>query len=659
MSKIRVLDQHIADKIAAGEVVERPVSVVKELLENSLDAQASYVEVTIKDGGVGLIRVKDDGIGMDGDDLSVAFERHATSKIADFNDLFTLNTFGFRGEALPSIAAIAQVEMTSMPREGTVGHTIRLSGGVAPEIMEVGGSGGTTVEVKNLFYNIPARRKFLKSNSYETGLIGELISKYALGHHDVRFKLTVNGQTTIDTAGLTTTEERLAYFYGEAVVPQIVAVAKTEFMPGHFVEAWLLKEEVTRNNRNQETFFVNGRLIKSMELNRILEEGYYTLITKGRFPIAVVKLTLPGQQLDVNIHPAKLEIKINELDRMRTLLVEIFKDALWQASISKNAFLLSDQRIAAQMAYQPKNRPAVSASHLSPTAETAAKTSAQPSVVPKASEKRLTQGTLAFELPTPLEKAVQVKENVAQFNNSAEVEPPVTDALKTHPVARAEKAKPLDVIEEKLEEKVQPTATIKDIDQLTVLGQLNQSFIIAQNQEGLYIIDQHTCHERILYERFMREEDSKKVQSEPLLIPIAVNLTPQQDSVLIKHILTLQDLGFLIENFGERSYLLRALPLGLSTTEDIERMFIDLIDDLGSSKNVTPAIIKEKLVTTASCKGAVKARWKLSEVEMMTLLHDLARVENAHTCPHGRPIIYKLSMKELYTIFKRGAYPYD
>ena len=202
-------------------------------------------------------------------------------------------------------------------------------------------------------------------------------------------------------------------------------------------------------------------------------------------------------------------------------------------------------------------------------------------------------------------------------------------------------------------------ATIKDIDQLTVLGQLNQSFIIAQNKEGLYIIDQHTCHERILYERFMREEDSKQVQIESLLIPVTVNLTPQQDSILIKHILTLQELGFIVENFGERSYLLRALPLGLSGTEDIERMFIDLIDDLGSSKNVTPAVIKEKLVTTASCKGAVKARWKLSEVEMMTLLHDLARVENAHTCPHGRPIIYKLSMKELYAIFKRGAYPYD
>ena len=651
MSKIRVLDQHIADKIAAGEVVERPVSVVKELLENSLDAQAAFIEVTIKDGGVGLIRVKDDGLGMDGDDLAVAFERHATSKIADFNDLFTLNTFGFRGEALPSIAAVAQVEMTSTPRGGIVGHTIRLSGGVAPEIMEVGGSGGTTVEVKNLFYNIPARRKFLKSSSYETGLIGELISKYALGHCQVRFKLTVNGQTTIDTAGLNTVEERLAYFYGEAVTPQIVPVAKTEFMPGHFVEAWLLKEEITRNNRNQETFFVNGRLIKSMELNHILEEGYYTLIAKGRFPVAVVKLTLPGQQLDVNIHPAKLEIKINELGRMRTLLVEIFKDALWEASISKNAFLLDDQRLAAQMAYQQKSRPA---SQPKTSPQPAASAAPQKSAPAKAPEKRLEQGTLDFDLPKPIEQALHVKESIAEFQASPSMTPPAAPKPQAAP---REAVSPLDTAATELA--VQPTATIKDIDELTVLGQLNQSFIIAQNKEGLYIIDQHTCHERILYERFMREEDSKEVQIESLLIPVTVNLTPQQDSVLIKHILTLQELGFIVENFGERSYLLRALPLGLGGTEDIERMFIDLIDDLGSSKNVTPAVIKEKLVTTASCKGAVKARWKLSEVEMMTLLHDLARVENAHTCPHGRPIIYKLSMKELYAIFKRGAYPYD
>lgn len=652
MSKIRILDQQIADKIAAGEVVERPVSVVKELLENSLDAQASYVEVTIKDGGVGLIRVKDDGMGMDGDDLAVAFERHATSKIGDFNDLFTLDTFGFRGEALPSIAAVAQVEMTSTPRGGIVGHTIRLSGGVAPEIMEVGGSGGTTVEVKNLFYNIPARRKFLKSSSYETGLIGEMISKYALGHSQVRFKLTVNGQTTIDTAGLNTVEERLAYFYGEAVTPQIVPVAKTEFMPGHFVEAWLLKEEITRNNRNQETFFVNGRLIKSMELNHILEEGYYTLIAKGRFPVAVVKLTLPGQQLDVNIHPAKLEIKINDLGRMRTLLVEIFKDALWEASISKNAFLLDDQRLAAKMAYQQKDHPAFTPKSSPRSASPAV---SEKTTSAKTPEKRLEQGTLDFDLPKPIEQALHVRESIAEFQASPSVAAPKPAASKPQ-TAPTEVNRPLDTAAELAE---RPTATIKDIDELTVLGQLNQSFIIAQNKEGLYIIDQHTCHERILYERFMREEDSKEVQIESLLIPIAVNLTPQQDSVLIKHILTLQELGFIVENFGERSYLLRALPLGLGGTEDIERMFIDLIDDLGSSKNVTPAVIKEKLVTTASCKGAVKARWKLTEVEMMTLLHDLARVENAHTCPHGRPIIYKLSMKELYAIFKRGAYPYD
>ena len=339
MGLIKRLESHIADKIAAGEVIERPLSVVKELLENSLDAGADTIEVEIREGGVSLIRVKDNGRGMDGDDLRLAFERHATSKISEFQDLFRLNTFGFRGEALPSIATVAQVEMTSCTANETVGHKIRIDGGVVKAFEETASTPGTVIDVQNLFYNIPARRKFLKSSSYEAGLIGDLVSKYAMGHPNVRFRYVSNGQLQLDTAGLSTVEQRMAYIYGNNLKSLIVAVPEYELSPGRLVKAWLVREDITRNNRGQEVFFVNGRLIKSAALSQTLEESYYTLIPKGRFPIAIVDLTIPGSELDVNIHPAKTEIKINGFEQLKPKLIDVLKDALWEANITKNAFL--------------------------------------------------------------------------------------------------------------------------------------------------------------------------------------------------------------------------------------------------------------------------------------------------------------------------------
>ncbi len=655
---IKILEQHIADKIAAGEVIERPLSVVKELLENSLDAGASLIEITIKDGGSTLIRVKDNGCGMNADDLAIAFERHATSKIGEFNDLFRLHTFGFRGEALPSIGAVAQVEMISAQKGSTLGHKITVASGVYGPLEAVGAASGTIVEVKNLFYNIPARRKFLKSNSYEAGLIGELVSKYALIHCDVRFKLTIGKQTTIDTENFSTTEERIAYLWGDSLQKHIVTIEQNEFMVNHFVRAWLIKEDVTRNNRSQEVFFINGRLIKSAELSRILEESYYTLLSKGRFPLAVVSLQLPGEELDINIHPAKLEVKINNLERIHQQLVEIFKDALWEASISKNAFLLEDSRILANASLtQKKQSDNVPADTILPNKIQAS----LPIQETKTTEKPLpTQQSLNFDLPNPLTGPLHLKEPTVVFaaDKHLPTKQEASFSKKTDMTAKSS----TDLTAAMQREENSPakkTAKIKDIDALSLLGQLNQSFIIAQNSEGLFIIDQHTCHERILYEKFMQQENDKNIMVENLLIPVNVTVTPEQEGILIEHIVTLRDLGFVLENFGERSYLIRGLPLGLTQEDDPAGLLMDLVNDLSQAKQITPAVIKEKIVTTAACKSAVKARWPLSEVEMMTLLHDLSQVENAHTCPHGRPIIYKLSMRDLYAIFKRGAYPYD
>ncbi len=688
MGQIRLLEEHIADKIAAGEVVERPLSVVKELLENSLDAGADFVEIEIREGGTGLIRVKDNGRGMDGDDLKLAFQRHATSKIRQFQDLYQLNTFGFRGEALPSIAAVAQVEMTSCTAEEPIGHKIRIDGGTVQEFRETASAPGTVMEVKNLFYNIPARRKFLKSNSYEAGLIGDLISKYAMGHPNVRFRYVSGGQMQLDTAGLHTAEQRIAYVYGSNLESLIVPVAQTELGPGRYLKAWLVREEVTRNNRGQEVFFVNGRLVKSAELSQTLEESYYTLIAKGRFPVAVMHLTLPGSELDVNIHPAKTEIKINGYEQLKPKIVEVLKDALWEASITKNAFLPES---VAPAAHQPKQEQRSAKTAVSYNSRTESKTDStladksaaaqNGAVKPTATlHQREEEGTSGKHLDGRLTSAsvVAEPEKLYQFKTTdttakpAETKPSVTQdvlfdaaALKSQKLdsrqqstvsyndskKQVQNAKSDTVASQKPE-----TVQVKGISNLSVIGQLNNAFILAQNEEGLYIIDQHTCHERILYEKFMKAEAQKELISQPLLIPVTVNLSAQQDSILIQHIFTLRELGFVLENFGERCYLIRSLPLGLHELTNVEEFFLDLLHDLEEQKEVTAAAIKEKLLITASCKGAVKANWPLTEIEMRTLLHDLSQVDNAHTCPHGRPIIYKITMQELYKIFKRGTW---
>ncbi len=682
MGQIRQLEKHVADKIAAGEVIERPLSVIKELLENSLDAGADFIEIEIKEGGTSLIRVKDNGSGMDKDDLQIAFQRHATSKITEFQDLYRLNTFGFRGEALPSIAAVSQVEMRSCTAEEAIGHKIRIDGGVIQDFSEVATTPGTILEVKNLFYNVPARRKFLKSNSYETGLIGDLISKYAMGHPTVRFRYVSNGQLQLDTAGLTTTEQCMAYVYGSNLEPLIVSVEKKELGNGRWLEARLVREEITRNNRGQEVFFVNGRLVKSAELSQTLEESYYTLIAKGRFPVAVLQLTLPGSEVDVNVHPAKTEIKINGFEQLKPKIIEVLKDALWEANITKNAFLPESIAPAATQKKAPSVAQIVQHQQTR-FGDTATKKSAEAQIqsdhTAKIQESAVTSA-VPYEKQTGsafLGGIVAEPEKLLHWSSeettalSKDIHPSV---IQDKLFQKEEKVIINDDIYEKKESnsdseikkqtqnfnsvpvQKNETVQVKGIKNLSVIGQLQNSFILAQNEEGLYIIDQHTCHERILYEKFMKAEAQKEMISQPLLIPVTITVSAQQDSILMQHIFTLRDLGFVLENFGERCYLLRSLPLGLHELPDVETFFLDLLHDLGEQKEITAAVIKEKLLITASCKGAVKAHWPLTEIEMRTLLHDLSQVENAHTCPHGRPIIYQITMAELYKIFKRGSY---
>ncbi|MDK2823738.1 MAG: mismatch repair protein MutL [Clostridia bacterium] len=607
MGNIKILETYIANKIAAGEIIERPVSVVKELLENSLDAQANFIEIEIKDGGLSLIRVTDNGLGMDSEDAVIAFERHATSKISSLTDLFNISTFGFRGEALPSIAAVSQVLLTTCDGLAQAGTRIKLLGGKIEKKEEIAFSRGTSLEVRNLFFNTPARRKFIKNPSYEGGLITELVTKYSLGHPGIRFKLINNQEIVYDTAGLDTVEARLNNIYGENFTGNFIHFTEKKLKPGVYVEAWLASPKINRNTKNQQTFFINGRLVKSIELNKVLEQAYHTLIPKGRFAVGLISLLIPGTELDVNIHPAKLQVKVNNIDDILTHLVDLFKSRLWN-NINKKS------------------------------------------------------KTIFISTPPPTKQNIisYTKHEDNDFFNEAKhtYQQEVLPVVEEKPVLKDENKKDKFIqLKEIDEEKESKTETYFKNNNISFkpIAQLNNSFILAQDRQGLYIIDQHTCHERILYEKFFKEEEKKNIVSENLIIPVTLTLSGQQEGVLLKNILLLNSLGFIIESFGPRTFILRGIPLGLKI-DDKEKFFIDLLEELTYNSNLSSAKIKETIITMASCKGAVKANQKLTTEEMDFLIKELDKVDNPQTCPHGRPIIYHISMKELYKIFQRGEY---
>ena len=427
----------------------------------------------------------------------------------------------------------------------------------------------------------------------------------------------------------------MSYFYGSEVEKYVITVPKVEFAPQKFLQMYLLRENISRNNRSQEIFFVNGRLIKSQALSMSLEQGYHTLLAKGRFPIAVVMLDLPGEQIDVNIHPSKLEIKIDDFDTVKNAIVEYTGDALWQASISKNAFLLEDYRPADNSAegyvalFPAKNELSDSAFNIE---------NEEKNKTEYASLEEIKQKILAKEVILPNEMPKQ-EQSLPNDLPEKPLDLPKT-LFATDEVQGKSKTEQIATFKTKPKEIVQ----VKDIDGLTLLGQLNNSFILAQNKEGLYIIDQHTLHERILYEKFLKEAEEKQIVSEGLLIPVTFNLTPKQEAVFIQCVITLRDLGFVIEEFGDRSYLLRAVPQGLAQSDELAQLVVDVIEDLGEEKNISISRLKEAVINQAACKAAVKARQKLDEKEMLALLSQLNLVANAHTCPHGRSIFYKISI---------------
>lgn len=653
MGIIQVLEDRVANQIAAGEVIERPSSAVKELIENALDANAKNITIEIENGGVDLIKITDDGDGFYEDDLPLAIKRHATSKIVDFNDVYRLNTFGFRGEALASIAVISRLRITSGRADDTPSKVLTADANGSVDIAVAAPRKGTCIEVKDLYYNVPARKKFVKSNSHESALIYDLVCKFALGFPEISFTYLNNHEVIFSSNQLTQTTQILQYIYGDIDENDIIHFQNDAFYQKQTIEGWFFPPTVTRKNRNHMVYFVNNRLIESKELNQIIDEAVDTLIPKGRFCICVLKLQLPAFNIDVNVHPSKKIIKFKNIDDWKNDLIQLIKEELW----------LSKLNVPYEV--KPDTEPLT-------LKQQTATTPVIPQTLDFSSSVAEASTAASQELSLPLcRHTIEEVDNTAHhavpsFQEHLEVSSVVAETPSVYTAMSQSPAQSLNpnletMTNEETPASAEKTATAlsqKALLELDYIGQLNKTFILAQDTDNLYIIDQHTLHERILYEKYMKEYNTRHIVQQPLLHPVSLNVTPLQEDTLIKNILVLRQLGFTLKTKGPLSYEIETVPSILSgNTDSFADLLLDLLDDLHGKDTLRGlADINEERIITAACKAAVKAHYQLTESEVRYLLKELSTLDNAHTCPHGRPIIMNISMNDIYLFFKRGSY---
>lgn len=555
---IRLLAPDVVSKIAAGEVVERPASAVKELIENSLDAGATEIAVEARGGGVELIRVSDNGTGIPASEVELAFHRHATSKIGDLNDLENISSLGFRGEALASIAAVAEVEVFTQAASDDVGSQLSLRQGEVVRRESRSRPRGTTVTVRRLFRYLPARLKFLKSVGTENSHIAHLVSQYALAFPEVRFSLVLDGRNSLATAGNGNLREVVHEVYGSELAQRMLQVEQKE-SPVR-VNGLISPPSLARSNRNHLSFFVNRRWVRSPLLTRATEEGYRGLLMDGRHPVAVINVSLPAQELDVNIHPAKAQIKFRQEQAVFSSVQKAVEETLARTPIAR------------------------------PRAASFSPASGQ------------------WQSPR------MVMDNEPAF--------------------------------------VVAQLTTMELPLLRVLGQLASTYIIAEGPDGLYLIDQHAAHERILYDRILGQWSQKEVEVQGLLQPVNIELSPREEETFKAGAELLAAFGFTIEPFGERSYLIRAIP-ALTTTANVIELLGVLLDDLAGKEG--PGPWEEKIAQSLACHGAVRAGQQLSNEEMRELLKQLEGTKQPRTCPHGRPTLVHMSFHQLEKEFGRAG----
>ena len=679
MGKIAVLDQQTIDKIAAGEVVERPASVVKELVENAIDAGATQITVEIKEGGIGYIRITDNGSGMEKDDIPVAFLRHSTSKIRSADDLLGVSSLGFRGEALSSISAVAMVELITKTKENDLGSRCCIEGGVQKSLEEIGAPDGTTFVIRNLFYNTPARKKFLKSEMSEASAIHELMTHLAMSHPEVGFKVLIGGQMRIQTSGNGNLKDVIYHLYGRDVAMRLIEVDREEG-PLH-VRGFLGKPEISRGNRNYENYFVNGRYVKSKIIAKGIEDGYKTFMMQHRYPFVCLDIHMDGKMLDVNVHPTKMELRFSNQNLVYDLLERMTKDALSGRELIPEVTLDEPKKQVVMPEKAPQQVPPVQTLREPESTYQVQK----PAAVPTASVERTIPSYQKPEQKVPLEKMwttpepqkepvkpqdknleyfmeqmrkrVEERYKVPEAPAAAEQMETIETAQSTVPEQSAtvqetpveekppQKPEQLDLFDGKLLSK---EAAVHHV----IIGQLFDTYWLVQFGEKLYIIDQHAAHEKVLYERLMKDLRNRTFQSQMLSPPIILNLSMQEEELFLKYRSCFTEMGFEIEEFGEKAYAVRAVPANLPgvARREILMELLDSLSDITGSGNSESLMDK---VASMSCKAAVKGNHQMSAMEAKALIDELLSLENPYNCPHGRPTIISMSKYELEKKFKR------
>ena len=679
MGKIAVLDQQTIDKIAAGEVVERPASVVKELVENAIDAGATQITVEIKEGGIGYIRITDNGSGMEKDDIPVAFLRHSTSKIRSADDLLGVSSLGFRGEALSSISAVAMVELITKTKENELGSRCCIEGGVQKSLEEIGAPDGTTFIIRNLFYNTPARKKFLKSEMSEASAIHELMTHLAMSHPEVGFKVLIGGQMRIQTSGNGNLKDVIYHLYGRDVAMRLIEVDREEG-PLH-VRGFLGKPEISRGNRNYENYFVNGRYVKSKIIAKGIEDGYKTFMMQHRYPFVCLDIHMDGKMLDVNVHPTKMELRFSNQNLVYDLLERMTKDALSGRELIPEVTLDEPKKQMVMPEKAPQQVPLVQTLREPESTYQVQK----PAAVPAASVERTIPSYQKPEQKVPLEKMwttpepqkepvkpqnknleyfmEQMRKRVEERYKAPEAPAPTEQRETTETAQSTVPEQSATVPETPVEEK--PPQKPEQLDLFdgkllskeaavhhVIIGQLFDTYWLVQFGEKLYIIDQHAAHEKVLYERLMKDLRNRTFQSQMLSPPIILNLSMQEEELFLKYRSCFTEMGFEIEEFGEKAYAVRAVPANLPgvARREILMELLDSLSDITGSGNSESLMDK---VASMSCKAAVKGNHQMSAMEAKALIDELLSLENPYNCPHGRPTIISMSKYELEKKFKR------
>lgn len=649
MGRIAVLDQQTIDKIAAGEVVERPASVVKELVENAVDAGASQVTVEIREGGIGYIRITDNGSGMEKEDIPLAFLRHSTSKIRSAEDLTGVTSLGFRGEALSSISAVSMVELITKTRTELLGSRCCLEGGVEKSLEETGAPDGTTFIIRNLFYNTPARKKFLKTEMTEAAAVHELMTRLALSHPEISFKVFINGQMKLQTAGNGSLKDVIYHIYGRDIAMRLLSVDREEGPMR--LTGFIGKPEISRGNRNYESYFVNGRYVKSKIIAKGIEDGYRTFLMQHRYPFVCLDIHMDGTMLDVNVHPAKMELRFSSQNLVYDAIQKVIRETL------SGKELIPEVTIGKETEKKPVLPVRAADRSPEPPKQETDRSMALPKQEPDRGQAVKTEPSapeekdLAYfmaEMKKRVEERHRQEQQVIKEENGYQAEPVRTEPIRTEPV-RTEPAytepEQLTLFDGKLLSK---EAVIRH----EIIGQLFDTYWLVQYGDRLYIIDQHAAHEKVLYERLMKDLKERTFQSQLLSPPIVLNLSMQEEQLFIRYQKSFADMGFEIEEFGDRAYAVRAVPSHLPgiARQDI---LMELLDSLSEvSANVSSESLLAK-VASMSCRAAVKGNHRMSAMEAKALIDELLTLENPYNCPHGRPTIISMTKYELEKKFKR------